>query len=66
LSAARQKTNGADDMTIVLQWWWGLPLVIALASLIFDLFQAAFSWIDFPWSFIAWPFAAGILLGHFL
>jgi hypothetical protein len=53
-------------VTIALQWWWGLPLVIAFGSLMRDLFEAAWRWLDFPWSLLAWPFAAGILLGHFL
>jgi hypothetical protein len=42
-------------MTIVLQWWWGLPLVIAFGSLMRDLFEAAWRWLDFPWSLLAWP-----------
>jgi hypothetical protein len=54
-------------MTIALQWWWCLPLVIAFGSLICDLFEAAgCGGLDLPWSLIAWPLAAGILLGHFL
>lgn len=50
-------------MTITLEWWWCLPLAVVLITFIIDI---ADGYSNLPWSLVGWPFAVGVLLGHFL
>lgn len=51
-------------MTITLQWWWCLPLVIAAITFVRDIAGGYCN--DYPWTFWGFPLAAGLLTGHYL